>query len=142
MNHRSRRPTCPRRARYKGLAKGARVAFVTLREYLDKYGSEAKETILLPMDAWNKSCTWGLGGDQVRIMQRKVEGLLLAAEVFDAAASALGQVAGRPAGKRVEGFDDLAEPRRGVVRVCPLAGRATSPRRTDWKTTTIPPGVP
>ena len=76
--------------RYKGLAKGARVEFVTLREYLDKYGSEAKETILLPMDAWNKSCTWGLGGDQVRVMQRRVEGLLLAAEVFDAAASALG----------------------------------------------------
>ena len=79
-----------RAERYKGLAKGARVEFVTLRQYLDKYGSEAKETILLPMDAWNKSCTWGLGGDQVRIMQRKVEGLLLAAEVFDAAASALG----------------------------------------------------
>ena len=76
--------------RYKALAKGARVEFVTLREYLDKYGSQAKQTILLPMDAWNKSCTWGLGGDQVRVMQRKVEGLLLAAEVFDAAASALG----------------------------------------------------
>ena len=73
-----------------GLAKEGRVEFVTLREYLDKYGSQAKQTILLPMDAWNKSCTWGLGGDQVRMMQRKVEGLLLAAEVFDAAASALG----------------------------------------------------
>ena len=42
------------------------------------------------MDAWNKSLTWGLGGDQVRIMDRKVEGLLLAAESFDAIASTLG----------------------------------------------------
>ena len=42
------------------------------------------------MDAWNKSLTWGLGGDQLRIMNRKVEGLLLAAERFDAIASALG----------------------------------------------------
>ena len=77
-------------AKYMGLAKEGRIEFVTLREYLDKYGSQAKETILLPMDAWNKSCTWGLGGDQVRVMQRKMEGLLLAAEVFDAVASTLG----------------------------------------------------
>ena len=42
------------------------------------------------MDAWDKSLTWGLGGDQVRILDRKVESLLLAAEVFDAAASSLG----------------------------------------------------
>ena len=76
--------------KYLGLAKEGRIEFVTLRQYLDEYGAEAKETILLPMDAWNKSCTWGLGGNQVRIMQRKMEGLLLAAEVFDAAASSLG----------------------------------------------------
>ena len=42
------------------------------------------------MDASGKSLTWGLGGDQVRIFDRKVESLLLAAEVFDAAASSLG----------------------------------------------------
>ena len=76
--------------KYLGLAKEGRIEFVTLRQYLDEYGAEAKETILLPMDAWNKSCTWGLGGDQVRVMQRKMEGLLLATEVFDAAASSLG----------------------------------------------------
>ena len=65
--------------------------FVTLGEYLDKYGSQAKETVFLPMDAWNKSLTWGLGGDQVRILDRKVDGLLLAAELFDAVAAALGR---------------------------------------------------
>jgi hypothetical protein len=75
-------------ARYKTLE---RVEFVTLKEYLDKYGSQAKEVIFLPMDAWTKSLTWGLGGDQVRILDRKLDGLLLAAELFDAIAASLGR---------------------------------------------------
>jgi alpha-mannosidase len=77
-------------AKYKALAKQANVEYVTIQEYLKKYGDQGKETVYLPMDAWNKSLTWGLGGDQVRIFDRKVEALLLAAEVFDAAASSLG----------------------------------------------------
>ncbi len=75
-------------ARYRTLDK---VEFVTIGEYLDKYGSQAKDAILLPMDAWTKSLTWGLGGDQVRILDRKVNGLLLAAELFDAVAASLGR---------------------------------------------------
>ena len=66
------------------------VEFVTLQEYLDKYGAQAKEGLYLPMDAWNKSLTWGLGGDQLRILDRKVDGLLLAAELFDGIAAAHG----------------------------------------------------
>ena len=66
------------------------VEYVTLKEYLDKYGASAKETRFLDMDAWNKLLTWGLGGDQLRIMDRKVEALLLAAERFDAIAQSLG----------------------------------------------------
>jgi hypothetical protein len=66
------------------------VEFVTLKEYLDKYGTQAKDSRYLPMDAWNKSLTWGLGGDQVRILDRKVDALLLAAELFDAIAAAHG----------------------------------------------------
>ena len=66
------------------------VEFVTLQEYLDKYGAQAKESRYLPMDAWNKSLTWGLGGDQVRILDRKVDALLLAAELFDGIAAAHG----------------------------------------------------
>jgi len=66
------------------------VEFVTLKEYLDKYGAQAKESTYLPMDAWNKSLTWGLGGDQVRILDRKVDGLLLAAELFDGIAATQG----------------------------------------------------
>jgi alpha-mannosidase len=77
-------------ARYKALSKQANVEYVTIQEYLKKYGAQGKETVYLPMDAWNKSLTWGLGGDQVRIFDRKVEALLLAAEIFDAAASSLG----------------------------------------------------
>jgi len=77
-------------ARYKELADSSPVEFVTCKDYLDKYGSNPKEVVFLPMDAWNKSLTWGLGGDQLRILDRKVEGLLLAAERFDAIASTLG----------------------------------------------------
>jgi alpha-mannosidase len=77
-------------AKYKALADKANVEFVTIQEYLDKYGAQGKETVYLPMDAWDKSLTWGLGGDQVRVFDRKVEALLLAAEIFDAAASLLG----------------------------------------------------
>jgi alpha-mannosidase len=64
---------------------------VTLTEYLDKYGSQAKEPVYLAMDDWDKSLTWGLGGDQLRVMDRKVDALLLAAELFDAVAASLGR---------------------------------------------------
>jgi alpha-mannosidase len=66
------------------------VEFVTLQQYLDKYGAQAKESKYLPMDAWNKSLTWGLGGDQIRILDRQVDGLLLGAELFDGIAAAHG----------------------------------------------------
>ena len=68
----------------------AKAEYVTLTEYLDKYGSQAKEPVYLAMDDWNKSLTWGLGGDQIRVMDRKVDALLLAAELFDAVATSLG----------------------------------------------------
>jgi hypothetical protein len=66
------------------------VEYVTLRGYLKKYGSQAKETIYLNMDAWKKLLPWGIGGDQVRVNARKIEATLHAAERFDAVASALG----------------------------------------------------
>ena len=75
---------------YKELARLFDVEFVTLTGYLDKYGADAEETIYLNMDAWDKLLAWGVGGDQMRILDRKVEGLLLAAERFDAVASVLG----------------------------------------------------
>ena len=77
-------------ARYQALTDQQPVEFVTLKEYLDKFGAGPQQTVTLRMDDWDKSLTWGLGGDQVRIMDRKMEGLLLAAEMFDALASTLG----------------------------------------------------
>jgi alpha-mannosidase len=76
--------------KYRKFAEESPVEFVTLKDYLDEYGSGAKESIYLNMDAWTKLLTWGLGGDQLRVMDRKVEGKLLAAERFDAIASSLG----------------------------------------------------
>ena len=79
-------------AKYQGLAG---VEFVTIKEYLEKYGSQAKETIYLPMDAWNKSLTWGLGGDQVRIFDRKLERLAAGGRIVRRRGSGAGrQVAG------------------------------------------------
>ena len=77
--------------KYLALAKESPVEFVTIAEYLDKYGRGPREKIFLPMDAWHKLLPWGLGGDQLRILDRKVEALLLAAERFDALAGALGE---------------------------------------------------
>jgi len=76
--------------KYRKFAEESPVEFVTLKDYLDEYGSNAKESIYLNMDAWTKLLTWGLGGDQLRVMDRKVEGTLLAAERFAAIAASLG----------------------------------------------------
>lgn len=66
------------------------IEYVTLRGYLEKYGSQARETIYLNMDSWNKELPWGIGGDQLRVNVRKIEATLHAAERFDAMNSALG----------------------------------------------------
>ncbi len=76
--------------KYQKLAEKSPVEFVSLKEYMDKYGAHPKKTVFFNMDAWNKLLTWGLGGDQLRILDRKVEALLLAAERFDAVAGTLG----------------------------------------------------
>lgn len=75
---------------YKAQEGGYPVEYVTLTQYMDLYGQHPRQTVSLDMDAWNKSLTWGLGGDQIRIYDRKVEATLLAAETFDAIASTLG----------------------------------------------------
>ncbi|MBI3666030.1 MAG: hypothetical protein HY236_07365 [Acidobacteria bacterium] len=75
--------------KYRQLAARLPVEFVTLKEYMDKYGA-ARETVYFDMDSWNKLLTWGLGGDQLRALDRKVEALLLTAERFDAIAATLG----------------------------------------------------
>jgi alpha-mannosidase len=76
--------------KYRKFAEESPVEFVTLKDYLDEYGSSAKDSIYFNMDAWSKLLTWGLGGDQLRVMDRKVEAMLLAAERFDAIAAGWG----------------------------------------------------
>jgi alpha-mannosidase len=76
-------------AKYKGLAARLPVEFVTLAQYMDRYGA-AREKVYFDMDSWTKLLTWGLGGDQLRVEDRKVEALLASAERFDAIASKLG----------------------------------------------------
>jgi alpha-mannosidase len=77
--------------KYANIASQFPVEFVTLKDYLDRHGdSAAPEPHYFRMDDWNKLLTWGLGGDQLRVMDRKVEATLLAAERFDAIASTLG----------------------------------------------------
>ena len=77
--------------KYQKISEQFPVEFVTLKDYLDRYGSSgAKEPVYFNMDAWSKLMTWGLGGDQLRVMDRQVEAKLLAAERFDALAASLG----------------------------------------------------
>ena len=76
--------------KYEKVAENSAVEFVTLKEYLEKYGKGPNKAVYFDMDAWRKLLTWGLGGDQLRIMDRKVEAILLAAERFDAIACHLG----------------------------------------------------
>jgi len=88
------RPESPayleRAKKYAKVAADSDIEFVTLKEYLDKYGPAPNKAVYFDMDAWSKLLTWGLGGDQLRVMDRKVEATLLAAERFDAIASHLG----------------------------------------------------
>ncbi len=102
--------------KFKAFAEKSPVEFVTCKEYLDKYGDQAKETIYLPMDAWKKLLTWGIGGDQLRIMDRRVEGLLLAAETFDAVASLLG--AASQADRLDKAWKDLLTAQSHDVGLC------------------------
>ncbi len=103
-------------AKFKEFAEKWPVEFVTCTEYLDKHGSNPKETIGLPMDAWDKSLTWGLGGDQLRIMDRKVDALLQASERFDAVASTLG--APSQAGQLEAAWKDLMASQSHDVGLC------------------------
>ena len=77
-------------AKYMGLAKKGRVEFVTLREYLDKYGTQAKETVFLPMDAWNKSLHLGAGRRPGPRHGAEDGSAVAGGRGFDAAASSLG----------------------------------------------------
>lgn len=82
-------------SRFRELSEHYNVRYNTLTEFLDEYGAQAKEVLRWRMDDFKKLQPWGCGGDQLRREQREVEATLVAAERFDAVASALGLRAGR-----------------------------------------------
>jgi alpha-mannosidase len=102
--------------KYRKFAEESAVEFVTLKDYLDRYGSSAKESVYLNMDAWTKLLTWGLGGDQLRVMDREVEATLLAAERFDAVQASLG--AKSQARKLEQAWKDLLTSQSHDVGLC------------------------
>ena len=75
---------------YRKIADTLPTEFVTLEQYMDRYGQRLKTTMRFRMDDWDKLLSWGLGGDQLRVFDRKVETILLAAERFDVVAGRLG----------------------------------------------------
>ncbi|MDD5705645.1 MAG: glycosyl hydrolase-related protein [Kiritimatiellae bacterium] len=82
-------------AKFRELSRHFNVRYTTLTEYLDTFGGEAKTTVSLAMNDFEKLLPWGVGGDQLRRFGREVESVLLAAERFDAAAHLLGLPAAR-----------------------------------------------
>lgn len=77
-------------AKYQAFADRVSTEFVTLGQYMRRYGGGRKRTVRFQMDQWDKQLSWGLGGDQLRVLDRKVEVLLHAAERFDYVAAGLG----------------------------------------------------
>jgi alpha-mannosidase len=87
--------------KFRQLSQEFRVQYTTLTEYLERYGSRAKERIFLRMDDFHKLEPWGTGGDQLRREWRETEAVLAAAERFAAVAHLLDL--------RVRGEADLDE---------------------------------
>ncbi|NQU41613.1 MAG: hypothetical protein HQ523_16840 [Lentisphaerae bacterium] len=77
-------------AKFRELSSHFNVRYTTLTEYIEAYGGEARETVSLSMNDFEKLLPWGVGGDQLRRFGRDVEAVLLAAERFEAIAHLLG----------------------------------------------------
>ena len=82
-------------AMFRQLSDKFRVRYTTLTEYLEQYGGQAKERVSWRMDDFHKLEPWGVGGDQLRRVERETEAALVAAERFDAVAHMLGLGGGR-----------------------------------------------
>ncbi|MCD4669654.1 MAG: hypothetical protein K8S14_04350, partial [Actinomycetia bacterium] len=76
--------------KYRELSKKYNVENVTLKEYMQKYYNPTTESIQLKGDDFNKVLAWGLGGDQIRVNDRKVEAILISSEKFNAISNMLG----------------------------------------------------
>ncbi|NJD04419.1 MAG: hypothetical protein FIA99_17910 [Ruminiclostridium sp.] len=75
--------------KYNRLKQRNNVVFLTIKEYMEKYAKPSK-TMKFSMDDYDKILPWGIGGDQLRVNDRKAEALLISAEQFDAFSYMLG----------------------------------------------------
>ena len=69
--------------KYNGLRQNNDVVFLTIREYMEQY-AKPSDTVKFSMDDFDKVLPWGVGGDQLRVSDRKAEALLITVEQFDA----------------------------------------------------------
>lgn len=66
------------------------VSFVTLGEYMDQTASERDPVREIGYEDFHKLLPWGVGGDQLRVYDREIEGELLSAEKLNVISSFLG----------------------------------------------------
>ena len=120
--------------KFRQLSEEFQVRYTTLTEYLEQYGSQAKERVSWRMDDFRKLEPWGVGGDQLRREGRETEAALAAAERFDAVAHMLGLDGGRVA-ELEEAWKHLLFAQNHGISMCEdwvdLSGRATKEWLSD-----------
>ncbi len=120
--------------KFRQLSNEFRVRYTTLTEYLEQYGSQAKQRVCWRMDDFHKLEPWGVGGDQLRREGRETEAALAAAERFDAVAQLLGLTPGQVTGLE-EAWKHLLIAQSHDVSLCeqwvPETGPAAAERLSD-----------
>jgi hypothetical protein len=74
--------------RYQGLSASYAVEYTTIGNYLRAYDADLAPQVRLREDDWKRVLPWGIGGDQIRRLYRRTEGLLLSVEALDAVVAA------------------------------------------------------
>jgi hypothetical protein len=74
---------------FRALAEEFPVEFVTVGGYLRRFGVPERRVMFVE-DDWRRLLAWGIGGDQVRVLCRRVEGRLLGLECLEALACLAG----------------------------------------------------
>lgn len=75
---------------YHDLDKAYDLDFVTLGEYMENNALPEDPVYNIEYDQFHKLLPWGVGGDQIRVYDRKIESALLAAEKLNVMAVSLG----------------------------------------------------
>lgn len=106
-----------RASTFRELASALPVEFVTLTQYLARFGDRG-ETVCQRMDDHHKLLPWGVGGDQLRAYGRSAEALLLAVERLDAMAYAAGRKPGPVPAELEKAWKDLLRSQSHDVSLC------------------------